>query len=171
MNNSELRKDPRKNNPVMPGLIVLLVLGLGACSSGSQSETNANSAGTNASNARAGTPPTVKTKTESVPKSLADAGEYGENIYDHAKANDWKKAEAKIDLLKAAVEKVRTDVKNQKAAGLIYPNVATLDRAVTAKDRQAAMLAANQITRDVAEVTREYKVIVPVEVVLLDCYG
>jgi hypothetical protein len=113
----------------------------------------------------------VNTKTESVPKSLSDAGEYAENIYDYAKANDWKNAEAKLGLLKAAVEKIRADVNNQKAAGEIYPNVAALDRAVTAKDRQAAMLAANQITRDVAETTTDYKLVVPVEVVLLDYYG
>jgi len=173
MNNSEIRKDLRRKSPVMPGLIFLLVLGVGACSSGpsSQSETNANSAGPKVSNAPAGTPVTVKTKTETVPKSLADAGEYAENIYDYAKANDWKKAGARIVLLKAAAEKVRTDVNNQKAAGEIYPNVEALDRAVTAKDRQAAMLTANQITRDVAKTTMDYKVTVPVEVVLLDYYG
>jgi hypothetical protein len=113
----------------------------------------------------------VNTKIESVPKSLSDAGEYAENIYDHANANDWKNAEAKIGLLKTAVEKIRTDVNNQKAAGEIYPNVAALDRAVTAKDRQAAMIAANQITRNVAWTTADYKLVVPVEVVLLDYYG
>jgi hypothetical protein len=182
MNKSELRKDPRQdksmdrpmNNLIMAGLIVLLALGLGACSSGtsgSQSDTNANGAGAKASNSPAGIPVTVKTKTESVPKSLTDAGEYAENIYDYAKANDWKQAEARLGLLKSAVEKVRTDVSNQKAAGEIYPHVAALDRAVTAKDRQASMLAANQITRDVAQTTTDYKVSVPVEVVLLDYYG
>jgi hypothetical protein len=150
-------------------LIPLLMIGLSGCSSASQNGTNANSAGPKVSNGPANTP--VNTKTESVPKSLVDAGEYAENIYDHAKANDWKNADAKIGLLKAAVEKVRTDVNNQKAAGAIYPNVTALERAVTAKDRPAAMLAANQITRDVAETTTEYKVVVPVEVVLLDYYG
>jgi hypothetical protein len=170
MNNGEPRKDPPKDNPIMLGLIVLFVIGLGACSSGPQSERSANNAGTKTSGSPSATP-AANRKTESVPKSLMDAGEYGENIYDYAKANDWKKAEARIGLLKTAIEKVRTDVSNQKAAGEIYPNVATLERAVTAQDRQAAMLAANQITRDVAQVTTEYKVTVPVEVVLLDYYG
>src|ERR1700686_893885 len=172
MNNSELRKDPRRNNPIMLGLIVLLVLGLGACSSGSQGETNPNSAGTKASSTPAATPAVANSKTESVPKSLADAGEYGENIYAHAKANDWKKADAKIAALKETAKKVRADGKN-KGTGLdrLEADVAALDRAVTAKDHQAAMLAANQITRDVAEMTAVYKVIVPVEVVLLDYYG
>ena len=172
MNNSELRKDPRKNNPIMPGLIVLLALGLSACSSGSRSETNTNSAGTKMSNAAAGTPMTVNIKTETVPKSLMDAGEYGENIYDYAKANDWKKAEARIAALKEATKKVRADGKNQPTkVDRLEADVADLDRAVTAKNRQAAMVAANQITRDVAEMSAAYKVIVPVEVVLLDYYG
>ena len=115
MNNNELRKDPRKknpmNNPIMPGLIVLFALGLGACSSGSQSGTNANSAGTKASNTPAAT--RAAANTESVPAALMDAGEYGENIYDYAKANDWKKAEARIAALKEATKKVRADGRNQ----------------------------------------------------------
>lgn len=152
-------------------LIPLLMIGLSGCSSASPGGTNADNAGSKVSNAPATTPVTVNTKTESVPKSLSDAGEYAENIYDYAKANDWKNAEAKIGLLKTAVEKIRTDVNNQKAAGEIYPNVAALERAVTAKDRRAATLAANQITRDVAETTTDYKLVVPFEVVLLDYYG
>jgi len=30
-----------------------------------------------------------------VPTSLSNAGEYGENVYDYAKANDWKNADVK----------------------------------------------------------------------------
>src|SRR5260370_26040455 len=142
MNNGELSKDLRKNNPALSGLIVLLVLGLGACWSGSQNETNANRAGTKASNTPVATPAVANTKTESVPKSLADAGEYGENIYDHAKANDWKKADDKIAALKEAAKKVRADVKNQgTGVDRLEDDVAGLDRAVTAKDRPTATLS------------------------------
>jgi hypothetical protein len=174
MNNSELRKDPRKSNPmsnpIMPGLIVLLALGLGACSSGWQSEINANRAETKASNTPFATP--VAANSQSVPAALMNAGEYGENIYDYAKANDWKKADGKIAALKEEAKKVRADGKNPSpGVDRLEADVATLARAVTAQDRQPAMLAANQITRDVAEMTAAYKVIVPVEVVLLDYYG
>ncbi len=179
MNNKERRKGPRQidpmNNLIMSGVIVLLVLGLGACSSGPsglQSGSNANRAGTKASSTPAATPAAANTKTQSVPAALMNAGEYGENIYDYAKANDWKKAGDKIAALKEATKKVRPDVKNQPArVDRLEADVAALDRAVTAKDRQAATLAANQITHDVAEMTAAYKVIVPVEVVLLDYYG
>lgn len=173
MKNSEVRTDPRennpRNNPIMPGLIIVIALGMGACSSGSQS-INASRAETNASNTPFATPAVAK--TESVPAALMNAGEYGENIYDYAKANDWKKADAKITALKEEAKKVRADVKNQSAGvDRLEADVATLGRAVTSQDRQPAMLAANQITRDVAEMTTAYKVVVPVEVVLLDYYG
>jgi hypothetical protein len=67
---------------------------------------------------------------------------------------------------------VRAEVKNQSAAvdGL-DSNVAALDRAVTAKDRQAAMREANQVTLDVANMTTAYTLNVPVEVTKLDYYG
>jgi hypothetical protein len=176
MKNSEPRKDPRKhnpmNNPVLFGLIVLLALGLGACSAGLQSDTNVHRAETKASSTQAATPPGVNTRTEKAPAALMNAGEYGENIYDYAKANDWKKADTKLAALKDAAKKVRADVKNQsKSVDRFGADAAALDGAVTEKNRHAAMVAANQITRDVAEMTAAYKVIVPVEVVMLDYYG
>jgi len=150
-------------------LIGFLIMWLNACSSGSPSGAN-----TNSINAFA-TPPTASptvTRTESVPASLSNAGEYGENIYDYAKANDWKKADAKLAALKDAVKQVRTDIKNQAAAvDRLDPTVAALDRAVAAKDRQATMREANQVTFDVANMTAAYKLSVPVEVTRLDYYG
>jgi hypothetical protein len=112
------------------------------------------------------------TTEQSPPPSLASAGEYGENVYDFAKANDWKNAEIKLTALRDAVKKVRTDVKNKGAAvDHLAENVATLDQAVTTKDRQTAMREANQVTLDVADMTTAYKLSVPVEVTKLDYYG
>jgi len=147
-------------------LIGFLIIGLNACSSGSPDTVNTNKAATPA------TPSPTLTKTESVPASLANAGEYGENIYDYAKANDWKNADAKLVALKDAIKQVHTDVKNQsKAVDHLDTNVAALDRAVAAKDRQAAMQEANQVTLDVANMTTAYKLSAPVEVTKLDYYG
>jgi hypothetical protein len=107
-----------------------------------------------------------------VPASLSNAGEYGENIYDYAKANDWKNADLKVASLKDAIKKVRTEVKNQSTAvDRLDTSVAALDRAVTAKDRQATMREANQVTLDVASMTAAYKLSVLVEVTRLDYYG
>ena len=147
-------------------VIVFLMIWLSACSSGSPGP-----AGTN----KAVTPPTASsalTTQASVPTSLANAGEYGENVYDYAKANDWKNANIKVAALRDAVKKVRTDVKNQSAAvDSLDAKAAALDRAVTAKDRQAAMREANQVTFEVADMTAAYKLSVPVEVTRLDYYG
>jgi hypothetical protein len=107
-----------------------------------------------------------------VPTSLSDAGEYGENIYDYAKANDWKNAEARFGTLKDTIKNVRGDVKSRSAAvDRLDGNVAALGRAVSAKDRQATMSEANQVTLDVANMTTAYRLSAPVEVTRLDYYG
>src|SRR5260370_25910347 len=82
-------------------LIVFSTIWLTACSSGSPVGTNTN---------KAETPPpasTAATTEQSVPKALADAGEYGENIYDYAQATDWQNAVVKLAALKGAVTNVR----------------------------------------------------------------
>jgi len=164
------KREPRDwwNTVALGGLavIVFLVIWLNACSSGSPDA---------AKTSKAVTPPassSAATTRGSVPTSLSNAGEYGENVYDYAKANDWKNADVKVAALKDAITKVRTEVKNQSAAvDRLDAKVATLDRAVTAKDRQAAMREANQVTLDVANMTTAYKLSVPVEVTRLDYYG
>jgi hypothetical protein len=103
---------------------------------------------------------------------LANAGEYGENVYDYAKANDWKNAGVKIAALRDAVRNVRADIKDKGAViNQLDEKVATLDRAVTARDKLSAMREANQVTLDVANMTTAYKLSVPVEVTRLDFYG
>jgi len=146
-------------------VIAFLMIWLNACSPSSQSKTS------NAA-AKPAAASSVNTTGASVPTSLANAGEYGENVYDYAKANDWKNAGVKLAALKDAVNKVRTEVKDQdKAVDRLAANVVALDRAVTAKDRQTAMREANRLTLDVANMTAAYKLSVPVEVTRLDYYG
>ena len=164
------RREPRDWwNTVALGLlagIVFLVVWMNACSSGSPGAAKTN---------KAVTPRTVSSASSaqaSVPTSLSNAGEYGENIYDYAKANDWKNAGAKLAVLKDAVKQVHTEVMNQGAAVLqLDTHLAAVDRAVTAKDRQATMREANQVTLGVANMTSAYKLSVPVEVTKLDYHG
>jgi hypothetical protein len=144
-------------------VIVSLTICLSACSSASPHAKKKAAASTTSSAAVTG---------ENVPASLVNAGEYGENVYDYAKANDWKNASVKVAALRDAAKTVRADVKKQTAAvDRLDTNVAALDRAVTAKDRQATMREANQVTLDVADMTTAYKLTVPVEVTKLDYYG
>jgi hypothetical protein len=155
-------------NTIALGLVVViafLVIGLNACSSSSPGVAKNNAVTPSTASSAA-------TTEGNVPTSLSNAGEYGENVYDYAKANDWKNADVKLAALKDASKSVRADVKNQSAAvDRLATNVATLDRAVVAKDRQATMREANQVTLDVANMTTAYKLTVPVEVTKLDYYG
>jgi hypothetical protein len=167
--NTVLGREPRDWwNTVALGLsalIVFLMIWLNACSSAPPDAAKTNGATTPTASSA------VPTK-ESLPGSLSNAGEYGENIYDYAKAADWKNALGKLTALRDAAKNVRAEVKNQSAAvDRLDTNVAALGRAVGAKDRQAAMREANQVTLDVADMTAAYKLSVPVEVTKLDYYG
>jgi hypothetical protein len=146
-----------------------------ACSSVSPGATKTNKAAALAASTQTATPASASaavTTEESVPQSLSNAGEYGENVYDYAKANDWKNAGVKLAALRDAVKHVRTDGKNESAAvDRLDVNVAALDRAVTARDRQPAMREANQVTLDVADMSTAYRLSLPVEVTRLDYYG
>ena len=157
------------NTVALGGLAVMvfLTIWLSACSSGSPGVADTNKAA-----APPASPSAAVTTNENVPTALANAGEYGENVYDYAKANGWKNAEVKLTALRDAVKTVRTDIKDKsQAVDRLDANVATLDRAVTAKDRQATMREANQVTLQVADMTAAYKLSVPVEVTRLDYYG
>jgi hypothetical protein len=145
-------------------VIASLMIWLNACSSGSPREAKTN---------KAATPASAAVTTEaSVPTSLSNAGEYGENIYDYAKANDWKNANVKLVTLRDEVKNVRTNINGPRAAlDRLEVTVAAVDRAVTAKDRQATMREANQVTLEIANLTTAYKPTVPVEVTKLDYYG
>jgi hypothetical protein len=159
---------------VIAAVIAFVMIWLGACSSVSQSVNNSNKAAATTSNTPV--PPAsarpLNTTGESVPNSLSDAGEYGENIYDYAKAGDWKNAQIRLGTLKEAIKNVHIDVKSHGAAvDRLDGNVMALDRAVSAKDRQATMREANQLTLDVANLTTTYNLSVPVEVTKLDYYG
>ena len=157
-------------NTVALGVVALisalLMTSFSACSSGSSGAAKTN---------KAAMPPTASsavTKTESAPTSLSSAGEFGENVYDYAKAKDWKNADVKLLALGDAVKNVRTEVKNQSAAvDRLDANVTVLDRAVKARDRQATMREANQVTVNVADMITAYKLSVPVEVTKLDYFG
>ena len=66
---------------------------------------------------------TASPAKEEVPKALADAGEYGENLYDYAKANDWKKFEALV----ARTERARTPKEYSPLASRVLDEVDHLE--------------------------------------------
>ncbi len=110
--------------------------------------------------------------TTAVPKALADAGEYGENLYDDATASHWKAADGRLVRLRASVEQVRVETKVRDAAeDRLEKDVATLARAVAGRRRREAMQDANRITLDVADMTQAFHPRIPVQVTRLDYYG
>ena len=107
-----------------------------------------------------------------VPNSLIDAAEYGENVYDYAKGKEWKRADATLRSLMQAGEKMHTEVAGQDTAKHHVDEItAALRKDIAEKDQQAAMRDANQVTREVADVTAAYSPTVPVAVTKLDYYG
>lgn len=103
-----------------------------------------------------------------VPAALAEAGEFSENIYDMAKINDWKNAEAKLKDLKASVNKLNAE---KIGSDKLNTNLATLEKTVAAKDKKATLLESNKFTFDAAELTAKYDTKIPIEVTKLDYYG
>jgi hypothetical protein len=162
-------------NTIALGVLVVsicLMIGLNACMSSSRNTGNQTVVTAQPSAPVPQNASSPLTPQESVPASLANAGEFGENVYDYAKANDWKNANVKLAALREALNRVGRDVKNQSTAvDRLNNNVGNLDHALIARDRQAAMREANQVTVDVAEITTAYKLSVPVEVTRLDYYG
>ncbi|WP_315791249.1 sporulation protein YpjB [Fischerella sp. JS2] len=110
---------------------------------------------------------------DKVPTSLSQVSEYGESVYDMAKANDWTKATANLTSLENTAKSLRTEIKSENKTELaqLDSKIAALKGAVTAKNRISAMHDANQVTLIAANITKEFKPKVPVEVTLLDYYG
>jgi hypothetical protein len=107
-----------------------------------------------------------------VPKALADAGEYGENLYDAAKANDWTGARTRLTALQAAVKHVPVgNGASGQAKDSLERNLAALKRSVSRRQRRATMQQANQVTLNVADMTARYAPKLPVQVTRLDFYG
>jgi hypothetical protein len=114
----------------------------------------------------------AKQPKSAVPKALADAGEYGENLYDAAKVNDWTRVRARLKALDEAVKQLSVETGSAgKAEDSLERNVAALKRSVVRRQRRETMQLANQVTFNVADMTAGYAPRVPVQVTRLDFYG
>lgn len=113
------------------------------------------------------------TNTNSVPTSVSQVGEYGENIYEAAQANNWTQATAKLTSLKDAAKKIDTESKISENPNedQLDAAIAALNKAVPAKNKLATMRAANQTTLLAANLSAPFNPPVPVQVTLLDYYG
>ncbi len=102
---------------------------------------------------------------KSVPPALAQMGEYGENIYDAAKAAKWKEAASKLASLKNAVQSSAQDLSGAtNERGQLDATVTALDHSVPHHDKSATMRDANQVTFLAAELTAPYHPKIPADV-------
>jgi hypothetical protein len=106
------------------------------------------------------------------PPSLVDVGEFGENIYDLAKAKEWTKVEEKLKELTGAAKKLAGELKgSEPAQKRLAATIKALGTAVAAKDEQATKRGANQVTFIAADLMEPFKPAIPPAVTRLDYYG
>jgi hypothetical protein len=118
----------------------------------------------------------IRAAADAVPDSLTNAGEFAENIYDHARDGDWPAAAKKLAALRAALLQVKTDLAKptadqQKQLAALEPQMAVVEKAITAKQKQDATREANQLTLTLAEVSVPFHPKIPVDVTRLDYLG
>jgi hypothetical protein len=106
-----------------------------------------------------------------IPAGITDVGTYGEDLYDQAKAGDWAKAKAYLDSLRAASANLPAGDQIQPERDSLGIAITALDKAIAARNRTAALEAANRATYLSAQMTDPYDGATPMEVVLLDYYG
>jgi hypothetical protein len=112
--------------------------------------------------------------TAARPKTSAieDLGHYAEDAYDQAKVADWAKGRASVEAMKAAARRLGpAERKDTALTGQLDGALSALDKAVSRRDKPAAMREANLLTRLDAELSRPSKPTVPADVTLLDYYG
>lgn len=153
---------------VAAGLLAATVAGCGAVAQGNQGSNQSNATGTQTSAPAKSASTNAGAAT--VPKPLAAAGEYAENVYDAAKAKDWKTADEKLAALKDSTAQLG-GTSGVGDLGTLRADTAALEKAVGARDQQAALLASNKATFDAANLSASFDNPVPVAVTKLDYYG
>ena len=113
---------------------------------------------------------------DTVPDSLTDAGEFAENIYDHARDGDWPAATKKLASLRSALAQFKTDLakptaEQQKQLASLDPQMATVEKAIAAKQKQDATREANQLTLTLAQLSAPFHPKIPLDVTRLDYLG
>lgn len=107
-----------------------------------------------------------------VPASLASLGEYGENIYDAAKAKQWTEAQAKLSALKGAIQQSSAELsKTEDKRTQLQGIVTSLDSSIAERQTAATMRESNQVTLVSSELAASYHPKVPADVARLDYDG
>jgi hypothetical protein len=111
-----------------------------------------------------------KVSSAGVPKTVDAVGSYAEDLYDEAKAGNWRKAARLLDSLRAGIAQLPAEVPADAKKSL-SATADSLQREIGAKDRNKAMIDANRATYVSAELVRNYSGPTPGQVLLLDYEG
>ncbi len=162
-----IHQHSRYTNPrLYAGFAIVTLLVASACSDPARDKT--------------GIPPgagaaSASVQADPVPPAVTQVGHHSENVYDMAKISDWARARASTDSLQSAARLLPVnDAQAEVVRALRDKVMATadsLDRAVTARDKENAMLSANRLTQLGASLAAPYGPRTPVGVTLLDFYG
>jgi hypothetical protein len=101
-------------------------------------------------------------------KAIANFGEYSENIYDFAKANQWNKVDRRLNLLRKSSQEIGG---KGSTFSKISERLGSLTQSVGARNRLTSMQNANELTFYGATLKDALEPLVPNEVALLDYYG
>jgi hypothetical protein len=154
---------------VAAGILATIAVGCGTVAQGNQGNGQSTTPSTQTTGPQTSAPGTTSASA-TVPKPLANAGEYAENIYDAAKVKDWKTADAKLAGLKDSIAKLE-GTSGVGDLGTLRSDTAALEKVLGARDQQAALLASNKATFDAANLSAAFDNPVPVAVTKLDYYG
>ena len=162
---------------------VVLLAGLAvACTSGDDSATTGADSGggtTTSSTAMPGGEPMISdlgidtsTAPPALPSELAAVAEFGEKLYDAAKASEWDDGRAIMDSLERAVRSLPVGANAQSADGLELPRVLdSLRQSVSERRRDGALQLSNRVTYLAAKMSTGYHPQIPSGIVLLDYSG
>jgi hypothetical protein len=114
----------------------------------------------------------TSTAPPTLPTELAAVAEFGENLYDAARAGKWDDGRAIMDSLDRAAKSLSVGANAQSADGLELPRVLdSLRQAVSDRQRAAALQLSNRVTYLAAKMSPGYHPQVPSDIALLDYSG
>jgi hypothetical protein len=109
---------------------------------------------------------------KSTTAKFAKIGEYGEDLYDFAKASQWRKADRFLTRLQKSYGSLNSSSgSNSGLISRLGQRMTALSQAIGSRDSANASKVANQITFDAAKFTAQANAPVPLAVTLLDYYG
>jgi hypothetical protein len=148
------------------GLVAAAMIAFLSACSGANTSQNVDSTSASSTTVAAGSPAGAP-----IPAAINAVGTYGEDLYDQAKAGNWGTVEAYRDSLHTAAANLPSGDQVQSQRTQLDSSITELDKAVAARNREAAQQAANRVTYLAAQMGAPYHAATPTEVVLLDYYG